>query len=87
MKAEAGASPLPLFLSRAVKAGVEGSIESNLMTNNQASTRLTWRGVRAFLWAEKDFALASIAVVLVLLAFLLVSFEGRGVGPFVYARF
>ena len=50
-------------------------------------TRSIWRGVRAFLWHEKDFALASIAVVLVLLAFLLVSFEGRGVGPFVYARF
>ena len=51
------------------------------------ATRPTWRDVRAFLWPEKDFALAAVAVVLVLLAFLLVSFEGRGVGPFVYARF
>ena len=49
--------------------------------------RPTWRDVRAFLWLEKDFALAAVSVVLVLLAFLLVSFEGRGVGPFVYARF
>ena len=49
--------------------------------------RPTWRDVRAFLWSEKDFALAAVAVVLVLLAFLLVSFQGRGVGPFVYARF
>ena len=51
------------------------------------ATRPTWRDVRAFLWSEKDFVLAAVAVVLVLLAFLLVSFEGRGVGPFVYARF
>ena len=51
------------------------------------ATTPTWHDVRAFLWHEKDFALASVAVVLVLLAFLLVSFEGRGVGPFVYARF
>ena len=51
------------------------------------ATRPTWRDVRAFLWSEKDFALAAVAVVLVLLAFLLVSFQGRGVGPFVYARF
>jgi hypothetical protein len=51
------------------------------------ATRPTWRDVRAFLRHERDFALASVAVVLVLLAFLLVSFEGRGVGPFVYARF
>jgi hypothetical protein len=51
------------------------------------ATRPTWRDIRAFLWSEKDFALAAVAVVLVLLAFLLVSFEGRGVGPFVYARF
>jgi hypothetical protein len=50
-------------------------------------TRPTWRDVRAFLWLEKDFALAAFAVVFVLLAFLLVSFQGRGVGPFVYARF
>jgi hypothetical protein len=51
------------------------------------ATRPLWRHVRAFLWHEKDFALAAIAVVLVLLAFLLVSFQGKGVGPFVYARF
>jgi hypothetical protein len=57
------------------------------MTSDNMSTRPTWRDLRAFLWHEKDFALAAIAVVLVVLAFLLVSFQGRGVGPFVYARF
>ena len=41
----------------------------------------------AFLKSEKDFALASIAIVLVVLGLLLVSFEGRGIAPFVYARF
>ena len=45
------------------------------------------RAVWAFLKSEKDFALASIAIVLVVLGLLLVSFEGRGLAPFVYARF
>jgi competence protein ComGC len=43
--------------------------------------------VRAFLKSEKDFTLASIAVVLVVLGLLLVSFTGRGFAPFVYAGF
>ena len=47
-----------------------------------------WRRVVwAFLRSEKDFTLASIAIVLVVLGLLLVSFEGRGFAPFVYARF
>ncbi len=45
------------------------------------------RAVRTFLNEEKDFALASIAVVLVLLGLLLVFFQGRGFAPFVYAGF
>lgn len=45
------------------------------------------RAVWAFLKDEKDFTLASIAVVLVVLGLLLVSFAGRGFSPFVYARF
>lgn len=43
--------------------------------------------MRTFLKSEKDFALASIAVVLVVLGLLLVSFTGRGFAPFVYAGF
>jgi len=43
--------------------------------------------VQAFLWHEKDFALASIAVVLVVLVVLLLSIDGRGFAPFVYSRF
>jgi Family of unknown function (DUF5989) len=43
--------------------------------------------VRAFLKSEKDFTLASVAVVLVVLGLLLVSFTGRGFAPFVYAGF
>jgi hypothetical protein len=57
------------------------------MTSDPLSTRPAWREILEFFRHEKDFALASIAVVLVVLAFLLVSFEGKGVGPFVYARF
>ena len=45
------------------------------------------RAVWAFLKSEKDFALASIAVVLVVLGLLLVAFQGRGFAPFVYAGF
>jgi len=40
-----------------------------------------------FLKSEKDFALASLAVVAVALGLLLVSFAGRGFAPFVYAGF
>ncbi len=43
--------------------------------------------MKAFLKSEKDFTLASIAVVLVVLGLLLVSFTGRGFAPFVYAGF
>jgi hypothetical protein len=43
--------------------------------------------VRAFLEEEKDFVLATIAVVAVVLGVLLVSFQGRSFAPFVYARF
>ncbi|HEY1913491.1 MAG TPA: DUF5989 family protein [Vicinamibacterales bacterium] len=52
------------------------------MTDSQI-VRALW----AFLKSEKDFALASIAVVLVVLGTLLVSFAGRGFAPFVYAGF
>jgi hypothetical protein len=45
------------------------------------------QAVQAFLWHEKDFALASIAVVLVVLVVLLLSLDGRGFAPFVYSRF
>ncbi len=45
------------------------------------------RSVWSFLDEERDFVLATIAVVAVVLGVLLASFQGRSVAPFVYARF
>jgi hypothetical protein len=45
------------------------------------------RAAWALLKSEKDFALAAVAVVLVVVGLLLVSLQGRGFAPFVYAGF